>query len=176
MLKQATRLVAAYVRHNRVRPEELATLINAAYSGIAGLSATTVVVEAPEPAVPVKKSVTADYIVCLEDGKRLKMLKRHLQVRYGMSPDEYRTKWGLPADYPMTAPNYAERRSTLAKQIGLGRKPGTTAKAGPKAKLSLTGTAKAIPVVASDSAPVVHPAADKPHHTYPTNRWSKKTD
>ena len=78
----------------------------------------------PEPAVPVKKSITPDYLVCLEDGKKLKMLKRHLMTHYGITPDEYRAKWGLPADYPMVAPNYAEQRRSLAVKIGLGRKPG----------------------------------------------------
>ncbi len=88
----------------------------------------------PEPAVPIKQSVKPEYIVCLEDGKKLKMLKRHLRTAYNMSPDEYRKKWGLPRDYPMTAPNYAKQRSQLAKKIGLGRKPGTKAKKPTKPK------------------------------------------
>ena len=85
--------------------------------------------ERPDPAVPIKKSVTPDYVICLEDGKKLKMLKRHLRTAYDMSPDEYRQRWELPGDYPMVAPNYAKQRSELAKKIGLGRKPGRRAKA-----------------------------------------------
>lgn len=84
--------------------------------------------ERPQPAVPIKKSITPDFIICLEDGKKLKMLKRHLKTSYNMSPEEYRERWGLPADYPMVAPNYAKKRSALAKKIGLGRKPGARRK------------------------------------------------
>ena len=89
--------------------------------------------ERPKPAVPIRKSITPDFIVCLEDGKKLKMLKRHLRTNYSMTPEEYRAKWGLPADYPMVAPNYAAQRSAFAKKIGLGRKS-KTAKRGRKAK------------------------------------------
>ena len=92
------------------------------YSTLRGLGAEPPAPEQREPAVPIKRSVFPDYIVCLEDGKKLKMLKRHLQSAYGMTPADYRTKWDLPNDYPMVAPNYAERRSTLAKQIGLGQR------------------------------------------------------
>jgi predicted transcriptional regulator len=88
----------------------------------------------PEPAVPIKQSVKPEYIVCLDDGKKLKMLKRHLRTAYNMTPDDYRTRWGLPSDYPMVAPNYAKQRSALAKKIGLGRKPGTKAKQPSKTK------------------------------------------
>ncbi len=87
----------------------------------------------PEPAVPIKQSVTPDYIVCLEDGKKQKMIKRHLKTAHDMTPDDYRKRWGLPRDYPMVAPNYAKQRSELAKKIGLGRKPGTKAKKPSKA-------------------------------------------
>ncbi|MBP2293822.1 putative transcriptional regulator [Azospirillum rugosum] len=91
------------------------------YKSLANVGTEPVVTEErPQPAVPIKKSVTPDYIVCLEDGKKLKMLKRHLKTAYNMSPEEYRDRWGLPADYPMVAPNYARQRSSLAKQIGLG--------------------------------------------------------
>jgi predicted transcriptional regulator len=96
-------------------------LIEQVYKSLANVGNEPVVTEErPQPAVAIKKSVTPDYIVCLEDGKKLKMLKRHLKTAYNMSPEEYRDRWGLPADYPMVAPNYARQRSSLAKQIGLG--------------------------------------------------------
>ncbi len=124
ILKQVTEIVTAYLSKNVLPPEEVPGLIRSVHAtlgGIAGMEAP--VRETREPAVPVKKSVKPDYIVCLEDGKKLKMLKRYLRARYDMSPDQYRAKWGLPADYPMTAPNYAARRSEFAKKFGLG-KPG----------------------------------------------------
>ena len=118
-------IVAAHVSNNSVAVGELGALISNVYGALAGLGQVAVVEEkAPEPAVSIRASIKADYIVCLEDGKKLKMLKRHLMTHYGMTPDEYRTKWGLPADYPMVAPNYAAQRSAFAKKIGLGRKPG----------------------------------------------------
>ena len=117
-------IVAAHVSNNSVAVSDLAVLIGNVHTALAGLSNTTVEEVSPEPAVPVRQSVKRDHIVCLEDGKKLKMLKRHLMTHYGMTPDEYRTKWGLPADYPMVAPAYAEQRRQLAKDIGLGRKPG----------------------------------------------------
>jgi predicted transcriptional regulator len=96
------------------------------HAALAGLSATAAAPETVlEPAVPIRNSVKRDYIVCLDDGKKLKMLKRHLMTHYGMTPDDYRAKWGLPADYPMVAPAYAEQRRELAKAIGLGRAPGS---------------------------------------------------
>jgi predicted transcriptional regulator len=117
-------IVAAYVAKNNVAANDLPALIGQVHGSMTSLAAGgPAVKEAPKPAVPVKKSVTADYIVCLEDGKKFKSLKRHLGSAYGMTPDEYRQKWGLPADYPMVAPNYAAARSELAKQTGLGRKP-----------------------------------------------------
>ncbi len=105
---------------------ELPALIDRVFQSLAGIATGSAATPeaAPTPAVPVKKSVFADYIVCLEDGKKLKMLKRHLMTSYGLTPDAYRARWGLPSSYPMVAPSYAEKRSTLAKTIGLGRKPG----------------------------------------------------
>lgn len=118
-------IVAAHVSNNNVEVSDVPTLISTVYQALAGLGGEAVVeVERPEPAVSIRASVKPDYIVCLEDGKKLKMLKRHLMTHYGMTPDEYRQRWGLPGDYPMVAPNYAERRRELAKKIGLGRKPG----------------------------------------------------
>ena len=115
-------IVAAHVAHNNVAPNDLPALIGQVYNAVNGLGKPVEPVKVrPEPVVPIKKSVTPDYIVCLEDGKKLKMLKRHLQAAYNMSPDEYRERWGLPADYPMVAPNYAEQRSAFAKKNGLGR-------------------------------------------------------
>ena len=118
-------IVAAHVSNNSVAVDDLPSLITAVYGALAGLGGTAPVVEEkPEPAVSVRSSVKPDYLVCLEDGKKLKMLKRHLMTHYNMTPDQYRARWNLPADYPMVAPNYAEKRRDLAKKIGLGRKPG----------------------------------------------------
>lgn len=119
-------IVAAYVSKNPLQVSELPAVIESVHKALAAAVAPPMEVIAAEklvPAVPVKKSITPDYIVCLEDGKQLKMLKRHLATTYHLTPDEYRTKWGLPPDYPMVAPTYAAQRSTLAKQAGLGRKP-----------------------------------------------------
>lgn len=119
-------IVAAHVSNNSVAVSDLPSLISNVHRALAGLSSGIAAPEAtPEPAVPVRSSVKRDYIVCLEDGKKLKMLKRHLMTHYGMTPDDYRAKWGLPADYPMVAPAYAEQRRDLAKAIGLGRAPGS---------------------------------------------------
>lgn len=117
-------IVAAHVSNNSVAVNDLPTLISNVHTALAALSGPTPVAEAPkqEPAVSVRASIKPDYIVCLEDGKKLKMLKRHLMTHYQMTPDQYRTKWGLPNDYPMVAPNYAEQRRSLAKSIGLGTK------------------------------------------------------
>jgi predicted transcriptional regulator len=126
-------IVAAHVSNNSVAVGELATVISSVYGALASLGQVAAVEEkAPEPAVSVRSSVKPDYIVCLEDGKKLKMLKRHLMTHYNLTPDQYRARWNLPADYPMVAPNYAEKRRELAKKIGLGRKPGV--KRGRKAK------------------------------------------
>ena len=114
-------IVSAHVSNNSVAPSDLPALIAQIYGSLQGLGKPTeIVVERPQPAVAIKKSVTPEYIVCLEDGKKLKMLKRHLFSAYGMTPDQYRERWGLPADYPMVAPAYAQQRSQLAKTIGLG--------------------------------------------------------
>ncbi|MEI7607183.1 MAG: MucR family transcriptional regulator [Rhodospirillaceae bacterium] len=120
-------IVSAYVSKNTIPALEIPALINSVYQSLTTLGSSPAAVVAPEelrPAVSVKKSVTPDYIVCLEDGKKLKMLKRHLNTAYGLTPDEYRAKWGLPSDYPMVAPNYAKSRSEMAVKIGLGRRAG----------------------------------------------------
>ena len=124
LLESTVEIVAAFVERNPVAPEALPGLIASVHAALKGLGQPEPVVETRElvPAVPVKKSVQQDFIICLEDGKKFKSLKRHLRTAYGMSPDEYRAKWGLPADYPMVAPSYAASRSELAKKIGLGRK------------------------------------------------------
>ncbi len=120
-------IVAAHVSNNDVAVADLPGLITNVYGALANLGEVAVVEEAkPQPAVAIRNSVKPDYIVCLEDGKKLKMLKRYLRTNYSMTPEDYRARWGLPADYPMVAPNYAEKRRDLAKKIGLGRKPGTT--------------------------------------------------
>jgi predicted transcriptional regulator len=115
-----SQIVAAYVSRNALPLGDLPALIHSVYQSLVGLGHSGGAVTGQEPAVPVKKSVTSDYIICLEDGKRLKMLKRYLRTRYGMTPEEYRRKWNLPADYPVVAPNYAAQRSAFAKKIGLG--------------------------------------------------------
>ena len=118
-------IVGAYVGHHTVAASDLPDLITTVGRELAGLGQALAEPEEekPTPAVPIKRSVTPDHIICLEDGKKLKMLKRHLKTRYDMTPDEYRERWGLKDDYPMVAPNYAAQRSDLAKKIGLGRKP-----------------------------------------------------
>jgi len=116
-------IVAAHVSNNSVAVNDLPTLIQNVHAALNGISGKASAPEPkPEPKVPIRSSVKPDYIVCLEDGKRLKMLKRHLMTHYNLTPDQYRQKWGLAADYPMVAPNYAEQRRTLAKSIGLGTK------------------------------------------------------
>ena len=121
ILSLTARIVSAHVSKSPLPLGELPKLIGDIYRSLDGLGSTAPAQpERPEPAVPIKKSVTADYIVCLEDGRKLKMLKRHLKAAYGLSPGQYRERWGLPADYPMVAPNYAKHRSRLVKEIGLG--------------------------------------------------------
>ncbi len=120
MLELTTEIVAAHVANNPVPVADLPNLIQDVYRTLTAIGVPAEEPERPKPAVPVKKSVFPDYIVCLEDGKKLKMLKRHLKTAYNMTPEEYRERWGLQSDYPMVAPNYAERRSHLAKEIGLG--------------------------------------------------------
>ena len=121
LLALATQVVAAFVGHNTVTANDLPAVISTVYQSMSRICSGLGTAEArTEPAVPLRRSITPDYIICLEDGKKLKMLKRHLKTSYNMTPDQYRARWGLPADYPMVAPNYAKQRSRLAKQIGLG--------------------------------------------------------
>ena len=133
LLKMAVEIVSAYVGNNPVPANQVPDVINTVYASLSSLdgSGANASAEPLKPAFPIRRSVTPDYLVCLEDGKKLKMLKRHLRAVYGLSPEEYRAKWGLPADYPMVAPNYAKQRSTFAKQIGLGRKTGETVRRRP---------------------------------------------
>ena len=121
-------IVTAHVSNNNVDGDSLPGLISSVYGALSGLGGSTQVEEKPEPAVSVRASVKNDHIVCLEDGKKMKMLKRHLMTDHGMTPEEYRERWSLPSDYPMVAPAYAEKRRELAKKIGLGRKPGESPK------------------------------------------------
>ncbi len=119
-------IVAAHVSNNTVAVSDLPVLISNIHTALNGLSGPAAAPDVVlEPAVPIRNSIKRDFIVCLEDGKKLKMLKRHLMTHYGMTPDQYRAKWGLAADYPMVAPAYAEQRRDLAKAIGLGRAPGS---------------------------------------------------
>lgn len=120
VLELTTEIVAAHVGNNPIPASELPNLIQSVYRTLLTVGSEPPAAERPKPAVPVKRSVFPDYIICLEDGKKLKMLKRHLKTAYDMTPEEYRERWGLPADYPMVAPNYAKHRSNLAKEIGLG--------------------------------------------------------
>ena len=124
LLALTTDIVSAYVQKNPLDTSAAPGLIGTVFAKLSELAASeeTAPVELT-PAVPIRRSVTDDYIVCLEDGKKLKMLKRHLMTAYGLTPEEYRAKWGLRPDYPMVAPNYAAKRQELAKAIGLGRKP-----------------------------------------------------
>ena len=125
LITHTTDIVVSYVSNNSLGSEEVSSLIRNIYSTLADLGQQAPAPEArPEPAVSVRSSVKKDHIVCLEDGKKMKMLKRHLMTDHGLTPGEYRTRWGLASDYPMVAPDYAEKRRVLAKQIGLGRKPG----------------------------------------------------
>ena len=123
ILGLTAQIVSAHIANNAVATESLPGLIQEIYKTLSNVGKETAPADRPQPAVSVKKSIFPDYLVCLEDGKKLKMLKRHLQTSYGISPEQYRERWGLAADYPMVAPNYARHRSSLAKQIGLGTKP-----------------------------------------------------
>jgi predicted transcriptional regulator len=125
LLGLTAEIVAAHVSNNPVALTDLPNLITEVYRTLSsvGMPASKPQPERPQPAVPVKKSITPEYLICLEDGKKLKMLKRHLQTSYNMTPEQYRERWSLPPDYPMVAPNYAKHRSSLAKKIGLGTKP-----------------------------------------------------
>jgi predicted transcriptional regulator len=123
IIEMTADIVSAYVGNNSVSASELPSLIQSVHRALAGVSngAETVEAAPKEPAVPVKRSITPDHLVCLEDGRKFKSLKRHLRTKYNMSPEDYRAKWGLAKDYPMVAPNYAKARSELAKQMGLGQ-------------------------------------------------------
>lgn len=122
IIELTAQIVSAFVRHNPVGASDMPNLIRTVHAALAALGGTAPDTRnASKPAVSIAKSITPDFIVCLEDGKRLKMLKRYLRARFKLTPDQYRARWGLPADYPMTAPNYAVVRSTLAKRSGLGR-------------------------------------------------------
>jgi len=123
MLRMAADIVSAYVSHNRLASKQISDMIHSVFDTLNGLNTVNRASQnGLKPAVPVRRSVMPDYIVCLEDGKKLKMLKRHLRTAYNLSPEDYRSKWNLPSDYPMVAPNYAKRRSEFAKQSGLGKK------------------------------------------------------
>jgi predicted transcriptional regulator len=123
VLGLTAQIVSAHVSNNSVAPDALPSLIQEVYKTLSGVGRDPVQPERPQPAVPVKKSIFSDHIVCLEDGKKLKMLKRHLKTSYNLTPEQYRERWGLAPDYPMVAPAYAKHRSSLAKKIGLGTKP-----------------------------------------------------
>ncbi len=123
VLGLTAQIVSAHVSNNSVTPDALSALIQDVYRTLSGVGKEPSAPDKPQPAVPVKKSVFPDHIVCLEDGKKLKMLKRHLKTAYNMTPEQYRERWGLAPEYPMVAPNYARHRSSLAKKIGLGTKP-----------------------------------------------------
>lgn len=124
LLALTTEIVSAHLSNNALNAAEIPALIEKVYKTLSGVNGESAPVstERPQPAVPIRKSVMPDYLICLEDGKKLKMLKRHLMTAYKMTPEQYRERWGLPADYPMVAPNYARQRSKLAKDIGLGTK------------------------------------------------------
>jgi predicted transcriptional regulator len=122
LLRMTADVVAAYVSNNALPTQQLAEIISTVYASLRSLDADADAKNEPlKPAVTIRKSITPEYLICLEDGKKLKMLKRHLRSTYAMTPDDYRAKWGLPSDYPMVAPTYAEQRSAFAKKIGLGR-------------------------------------------------------
>jgi len=122
LLRMTSDIVAAHVRNNSIETKEITSLIATIHSKLVDLSKLGIGHSLAEPAVPVAESIHADYLVCLEDGRKMKMLKRHLNTVFDLSPDQYRSKWGLPADYPMVAPNYALKRQELAKKIGLGKR------------------------------------------------------
>ena len=155
-------IVAAHVSNNSVGVDDVPSLIEKVFGALSGLGGQGAVGgPPPEPAVPIRSSVKKDHIVCLEDGKKMKMLKRHLMTEHGMTPEEYRARWSLPADYPIVAPDYAETRRTLAKKIGLGRKPGQ--KVVKKAAPAKKATAKKAPAkkAATKKAPTKKAAAKK---------------
>lgn len=122
LLSLAKKIVVAHVANNAVAVGDLGSTIQGVCNALASVASEGAAAERPRPAVPIKKSVTRDHIICLEDGKKLKMLKRYLRTSYGLTPEQYRQRWGLPPDYPMVAPSYAAKRSALAKKIGLGKR------------------------------------------------------
>ena len=139
ILRLTAKIVSAHIAKNQIAPDALPKLIQSVHHSLATAGAAEPAPAALTPAVPIHKSVFPDHIVCLEDGKKLKMLKRHLRTSYGMTPEQYRQKWRLPADYPMVAPDYTSHRSNLAKQFGLGQKPGSSA---PEQTSPTTGSEK----------------------------------
>lgn len=149
LIEATTEIVAAYVGRNALSALDVPDLIakvHVAFVGLSGAAGTAPTPEPLIPAVPIKKSITPDFLICLEDGKQFKSLKRHLSSHFSLTPDEYRAKWGLPADYPMVAPNYSQTRSSLAKSNGLGRKPGpVSAKAAPASAAKKAPAKKASP-------------------------------
>lgn len=148
LLELTAEIVSAHVSNNSVPLSDLPSLIQEVYRTLAtvGMPPQKAQPERPQPAVPIKKSITPEYLICLEDGKKLKMLKRHLQTSYGMTPDQYRERWGLGGDYPMVAPNYAKHRSSLAKKIGLGTKPRGRGGRPPRAPVAVAAAAAAPPI------------------------------
>ncbi len=134
LVEMTAEIVSAYLGNNSVQIDDVPTLIETVFGALQSVEAGNADDAAPsaEPAVPIKQSVTADFLICLEDGKQFKSLKRHLRTHYNLSPEEYRRKWGLPVDYPMVAPNYAAARSKLAKEMGLGQKGGAAGRAAKK--------------------------------------------
>lgn len=121
ILELTAQITSAYLGNNVVSVDDIPAVVNQVYAALGNIGdAIPTIAERPQPAVPINRSITPDFLICLEDGKKLKMLKRHLKTAYDMTPDQYRERWGLPADYPMVAPNYAAKRSKLAKDIGLG--------------------------------------------------------
>ncbi|MTJ79771.1 MAG: MucR family transcriptional regulator [Telmatospirillum sp.] len=174
MINLTARIVAAYLGNNPVAASEIPDLIKATYNALASAAAPAAKPAEPlQPSVPIRKSVTPDAIICLECGRPQKMLKRHLASAHGLTVDDYRSKWSLPADYPMVAPNYAEHRSQLAVKIGLGRKKAAPAAAGDKADTDRTDVEKAD----VEKADVDKADADsKPRHQYPLSRWSRSAE
>ena len=166
LLSLTADIVAAHVANNNVATSEVSSLIAQVHAALSGLTEPKKV-EEPElqPAVPIRSSVKHDYIVCLEDGKKLKMLKRYLRTNYNMTPEDYRTKWKLPRDYPMVAPAYAEQRRGLAKQIGLGRKKAEPSAAAPAAKAAPRKAAA--PKAAAEPAKVPAKRGRKPKAAAP---------
>ena len=158
VVEMAAEIVSAYVRNNSVPVSELPALLQSVHESLGNIlngAKPEAVKEPPQPKVPVKKSVTNDYIVCLEDGKRFKSLKRHLHSEHGLSPQEYREKWGLGKEYPMVAPAYADARSNLAKTMGLGRKAGTPATEMPEPEAAKPET---VPALEPEPAATEEPA------------------